>query len=147
MYAFLVSFHSGWRWIMLLFLLIALINNLLKWRKGAAHTASDQKWNLYTMSAAHLQLIVGFVLYFMSTKVQFAAATMKDTVLRFYTVEHILTMLIAVILITIGYSRAKRAAADSDRFRLGFWFFLGGLIFLVAGIPWPFREALGAGWF
>jgi hypothetical protein len=147
MYTFLVSFHSGWRWILLLFVLIALVNSFLKWRKGASWTVTDQKWNLYAMSAAHLQLLVGFALYFMSPRVQFGAATMKDTVLRFYTVEHILTMLIAVVLITLGYIRSKRAGADLDRFRLGFWFFLIGLIVMLAGIPWPFREALGGKWF
>lgn len=147
MYTFLVSFHSGWRWILLAFVLIALVNSLLKWRKGSSWTATDQKWNLYAMSASHLQLLVGFALYFMSSKVQFAGSSMKDAVLRFYTVEHILMMLIAVGLITVGYAKAKRAALDTDRFRLGFWFFLAALVITVAGIPWPFREALGGKWF
>lgn len=147
MYTFLVSFHSGWRWILLAFVLVALVNSLLKWRKGSTWTVSDQKWNLYAMSAAHLQLLVGFALYFMSPRVQFAGASMKDTVLRFYTVEHILMMLIGVALLTIGYAKAKRAGRDQDRFRLGFWFFLIALVVMLAGIPWPFREALGGKWF
>ncbi len=127
-------------------LVIALLNNLIKWRQGATHTAADQKWNLYAMSAAHLQTIVGLLLYFMSTKVQFSGESMADPILRFFTAEHILTMVVAVILITIGYSRGKRGDTDTARFRLAFWYYLGGLIFILLGIPWPWQE-YGAGWF
>lgn len=146
MHDFLIHFHSGWRWVFLIMLVIALLNNLIKWRQGATHTESDQKWNLYAMSAAHLQLIVGFVLYFISTKVQFSGESMADPILRFFLVEHVLTMIVAVALITIGYSRGKRGANDTARFRLAFWYYLGGLIFILAGIPWPWQE-YGAGWF
>ncbi len=146
MYSFLVHFHSGWRWIFLVLLLIALINNFVKWKRAATNGPADQKWNLYAMSAAHLQLIVGFILYFMSPSVQFSASTMKDALLRFYTVEHVLTMVVAVILITIGYSRGKRAGNDMAKFRLAFWYFLGAFIFIIAGIPWPWRD-LGGNWF
>lgn len=132
---------------LLLLLLIALVNNLMKWRRGAVYSAADQKWNLYAMSAAHLQLVVGLLLYFMSPRVQFTAGFMKDTFLRFYAVEHLVTMLLAILLITLGYARGKRAADDVSRFRVAFWFFFGGLILLLAGIPWPWREALGGNWF
>lgn len=146
MYPFLVHFHSGWRWILLILLLIALVNNFTKWRRAATNGPEDQKWNLYAMSAAHLQLIVGFLLYFMSPNVKFHSSTMKDALLRFYTVEHVLTMVIAIILITVGYSKGKRAANDMAKFRLAFWYFLVALIIMLAGIPWPWRE-LGGNWY
>lgn len=146
MHSFLIHFHSGWRWIVLFLLVLALFNNLVKWRQSATQTPADQKWNLYAMSAVHLQLIVGLVLYMMSTKVQFTAEAMADPILRFFTAEHITTMLVATLLITIGYSRGKRAANDTARFRLAFWYFLAGLIFILAGIPWPW-QVLGSGWF
>lgn len=143
---FLIHFHSGWRWILLLFLVFALINSWTKWRGNKSFTAQDLKMNLYAMSAAHLQLIVGLVLYFMSSKVQFVSGMMKDKVMRFYAVEHITLMLIAVILITIGYAKSKRALTDTNRFKLGFYYFLGALILIFLGIPWPWQE-LGGSWF
>ena len=146
MYNFLVHFHSGWRWIYLVLLVFALINSFLKWRQGAEFQPGDGKINLYAMSAAHLQLIVGLVLYFLSPKVQFSGAAMQDALLRFFTAEHITTMVVAILLITLGYSRAKRATVDTQKFRLAFWFFLGGLIFTLVGIPWPWQE-YGTGWF
>lgn len=147
MYDFLAHFHSGWRWILLALLVGALINSLLKWRRGAAFEPGDLKLNLYAMSAAHLQLLVGFALYFISQKVEFGPDTMKIAYLRFYTVEHLTMMIGSIALVTVGYVKAKRSATDADRFRLAFWYFLAALIVMLAGIPWPFREELGAGWF
>ena len=147
MYDFLAHFHSGWRWVLLALLVGALVNSLLKWRRGAAFEPGDLKLNLYAMSAAHLQLIVGFALYFLSDKVQFFEGFMANKVIRFYAVEHLIMMLAAIALITIGYVKSKRSATDSDRFRLGFRYFLAALLALLAGIPWPFRTELGAGWF
>ena len=91
-----------------------------------------------------IKLLVGLVLFFMSPKVQFGASTMSSSVLRFFTVEHSLLMVIAVILITMGYSRAKRSTKP---FNVAFNLYLIALVLILIGIPWPFREALGAGWF
>lgn len=135
------------RWIVLIMILIAIINAALKMSKGSAYTNSDKKWGLYALISTHIQFLVGIILYFISPWVQFGAETMKNTALRFYTVEHIAMMIIAVALVTIGYSRAKRAADDKKKFKSIFIFFLIGLIVILAAIPWPFREALGAGWY
>jgi uncharacterized membrane protein len=143
---FLIHFHSGWRWILLLFLVFALINSWTKWRGNKSFTAQDLKLNLYLMSAAHLQLIVGLVLYFMSAKVQFMSDMMKDKMMRFYAVEHLTLMLIAIILITIGYAKSKRALNDSSRFKLGFYYFFFALILILLGIPWPWQD-LGGSWY
>ncbi len=147
MYDFLLHFHSGWRWVLLVLLFMALYTNFTGWRSGRARNAGDAKTNLHLMAAAHLQGIVGLWMYFLSPKVQWHASTMKDAALRFFAVEHLLTMLIALVLITIGYVRGKKATVDRSGFRLAFWYFLVAALLLLAGIPWPFREALGAGWF
>jgi hypothetical protein len=67
---------------------------------------------------------------------------MKETVLRFYLVEHISLMIVAIILITVGYSKAKKAAS----WKPVFTYYLIGLILILASIPWPFRIPV-AGWF
>ena len=63
-----------------------------------------------------------------------------------FAVEHMTTMIIAVVLITLGYSRAKRRTSDGGKFKAIFWFYLIGLVIMLAGIPWPFR-GYGNGWF
>ena len=145
MYPGLVHAHSGLRWIVLLLLIVAVINALRK-MSGGTFQGSDRKVALYTLIGTHLQLIIGLVLYLMSPKVQFGADTMKVSLLRFYTVEHISLMLIAIVLITIGYIRMKKAAADPAKFRSLLIFYGIGLLLILISIPWPFRN-LGAGWF
>jgi hypothetical protein len=56
-------------------------------------------------------------------------------------------MLVAIVLITMGYSKSKKAATDAEKFKKIKVFYLIGFILIVASIPWPFRTALGGSWF
>ncbi len=145
MYNGLLHAHSGLRWVVLILLSAAIFNAFSK-KKSGAWTAKDKKITLFAMIFTHVQLVIGLVLYFISPKVSFAEGFMKDTLLRFYAVEHISLMLIAIALITVGYSKAKRAGSDAKKFGAVATFYLIGLILILASIPWPFRN-LGAGWF
>lgn len=145
-YSILQHAHSGLRWLVLLFLILAIVNAARKWNGVPAFSDKDKKLNLFALIFTHVQFILGLILYFISPKVIFTAETMSNRVMRYFAVEHITTMLIAIALITIGYSRAKRHATDLKKFRATFWFYLIGLIVLLMGIPWPFM-GLGTGWF
>jgi len=147
MYDILRHSHSGLRWVVLALLVAAIFKNFLKWQSKAPFADGDRKLNLFAMTAAHIQLLLGIVLYFVSPKVQFSDVTMKDSMVRFFTVEHNLMMVIAIALITIGYSKSKKATDDVRKFKLAFIYFLIGLLLVLAGIPWPFRENLGGAWF
>lgn len=146
LYTILQHAHSGFRWVVLLLLVAAVINALLKWRGGKSYSAGDKRLGLLAMTMTHLQLLVGIVLFFISEKVVFSGESMKIAMNRFFLVEHPTLMLLAVILITIGYSRAKKAGTDSARFQRTFWFFLIGLALILLGIPWP-SMGYGTGWF
>lgn len=138
--------HSGLRWLVLLGLLAAIINAAGKMNGTRSFSATDRKLGLFALIFTHIQFVIGLILYFISPKVVFSGAAMKDSVLRFFLVEHITIMLIAVILITVGYSKAKRADAIGKKFKLTFWFYLVGLVLILLGIPWPFQN-YGTGWF
>lgn len=142
----LVHAHSGFRWIVLILLIAATFKALLKWRSKAPFTDGDRQLNLFTMIAAHLQLLLGLALYFTSDKVLFSAETMKVAISRFYTVEHSVMMILAVVLITIGYSKSKKAQEEEKKFKSAFTYFLLALLLVLVAIPWPFR-GFGAGWF
>lgn len=141
-YNILVSAHSGLRWLLLIALVIAVFQSFSK--RGRFGEIKETKSVLITLILTHLQLVVGLLLYFISSKVQFGGNTMSNSVIRFFTLEHSLMMIIAVVLITVGYSKAKRAPKP---FKIVFNFYLLALILILAAIPWPFRAALGAGWF
>src|SRR5690606_15545150 len=106
-YNILVSAHSGIRWLLLLFLLIAIFQTFS--RRGKFGDIKETKTVLIAFIFTHLQLLLGLILFFMSPKVQFGGSMMSNSLLRFFTIEHSLLMIIAIILITMGYSRAKKA--------------------------------------
>jgi hypothetical protein len=140
---FLLHFHSGWRWIVLVALIVAIVNSFAK--KDKPFASGGKKPALYALIAVHIQFLVGLILFFTSPKVVFSGAAMRDDVLRFFLVEHNTIMLIAIVLITIGYSRSKRLADDVKKFKSIRLFYLIGLILMLVGIPWPWMN-LGAGW-
>lgn len=146
MYPILKHAHSGLRWILLLLLLAAIVNAAMNFSARNGYQEKDRKLGLFALIFTHLQLILGVVLYFISPKVQFVSGMMKDSMVRFYTVEHFTMMIIAIALITIGYSRAKKKTEATAKFKTTFWFYLIGLVVILASIPWPFRD-LGGGWF
>ncbi len=148
MYEGLLHAHSGWRWIVLLLLVLTVIAS------GMKFLSKDSQWNVrlsklfkFNLISAHIMLLMGLILFFISPKVSFDASMMKDAVRRFFTMEHSLMMIIAIVLITIGNSRMKRAADTVKKYKAVFIFNLIALILVLAMVPWPFRESLGASWF
>ncbi len=147
MYTALQSAHSGMRWIVLITLLLALATSVSLWIKKESHTQGSKKLLLYAMISAHIQLLIGIVLYFKSPKVLLSdmGTAMKDAMIRFFTVEHFTMMLIAILLITFAYSKAKRSIGNPKGTRIIAILLILAFVFLMAGIPWPPR--FGAGWF
>ncbi len=146
MYQLLVHTHSGLRWVVLITLLVAIINSFGKTGGSHPFTNKDKRLALMALVFTHLQLVIGIYLYFISPLVVFSAESMSNGVLRFFLVEHIALMLVAVILITIGFSKAKREVNEGKKFRKVLVYYLIGLILILIGIPWPFRIE-NAGWY
>lgn len=146
----ILTVHSVLRYAVLLFLLLAIFNSLTKWMAKKPFLPGDRKLSLFTLIFTHLQAVLGFILYFQSDLVRFdnMKATMGERVLRFFTVEHILLMLIAVVLITVGNSKSKRASTDVAKHKGVAVFFIIALVLILISIPWPFMQVgEGRGWF
>ncbi len=146
LYNILIHTHSGFRWVALILMIIAITEAIRKNRSNWSTGTPGLFFHLPAMIIIHLQLVIGLVLYFISPKVIFAASAMKDSVLRFYLVEHIALMLIAIVLITVGYVKSKKVAGTIRMFKPVIVYYLIGLALILVSIPWPFR-GLGAGWF
>ncbi len=141
-YTILVKAHSGLRWVVLLLLVAAVITAFRKWQGRANYSATDNKIYLFALISVHIQLVLGLVLYFISPKVNFEL--ISDKLYRFYTVEHTVGMLLAIVLITVGRSRSRRMSGDGLKHRTVAIFYGIGLLLILVSIPWPFRN-LGAG--
>lgn len=142
----LTKAHSGWRWIVLLLLVAAIIKMHRGWKGKKSFTTGDKKLALFAMIAFHIQFLFGWILYFLSGKVQFGEGWMKNEVFRFYGMEHVLMMTIAMILITMGYSKSKKKDTDVAKYKVVAVFYTIAFVLILASIPWPFRAALGGSW-
>ncbi len=146
MFSILTHSHSGLRYIVL-FLIIALIVQSIKaFMSKVEYNQGIQKLANITVYVFYLNVIIGFILYYLSSKVQFGPDTMKESLLRFFTMEHPLMILISLILIRIGIYRYKKLKSLKGNKVLMIYTIIG-LITLIAAIPWPMRTALNIGWF
>lgn len=151
MYEILLRSHSGLRWILLILVLGAIFRAFTNMSSGK-FTALDDKLSLFSLITAHVQLLLGLGLYFISPFVKAAmeagmGVAMKDSVMRFWLIEHIFGMVIGITLITVGRIAAKKATEDKAKFKKIAVYFSIALLIILATIPWPFREILGRGWF
>jgi len=104
------------------------------------YKATDKRTALIVLALAHLQLIIGLVLYFISPITTSAmadfGAAMKDASVRLYAVEHISVNIIGIIAITIGYSKAKRMTESKFKFKTTLLFYAIGYALILSRIPW-----------
>ncbi|WP_143307790.1 hypothetical protein [Chitinophaga vietnamensis] len=143
--------HSLLRWAIVLAGIWAVLRALKGVSGKTPFTGADNKAGLFFMIFFDLQFLVGLILFFTSPLVKSGladmGAAMKNTPLRFFIVEHETMALIAFALVHIGKSKVKKAATDAQKHKLALIFYGIALILVLALVPWPFREALGRGWF
>lgn len=134
LYSIFRHLHSGFRYIVFLLILAAIIQSFLGWLGRRPYTEVNRKINLFTLISAHTQLLIGIVLFFLSPYVQFNKDTMKTDITRYYTVEHWVMMLIAIVLITIGYSKSKKIIMPEGKHRTIAIYYLIAFLVVVGGL-------------
>ncbi len=145
MYEILLKSHSGLRYVVFLLIVLAILSAFIGWFGNKPFTGLHKKLNLFTLISAHLQATLGLVLYFVSPWVQLGnmGAAMKDAGLRYWSVEHIAMMLIAVVLITIGYSKSKKQPLNTGKHGTIAIFYSLAVIIIVAAILQSGRGLFG----
>ncbi|HVI43912.1 MAG TPA: hypothetical protein VM802_03565 [Chitinophaga sp.] len=141
MYSLLFPVHSLFRWMVLISLLYAIIRAFRGYYSGAVFSAHDNKVRHWTATIAHIQLILGMIVYIKSPVVRYVTTDTSGHLVNesvFFRYVHIALMMGAIAVITAGSALAKRKAGDREKYLTMLrWFGLGLLIILVA-IPWPF---------
>ena len=102
--------HSALRWVALVLLVLVVVKSVRGSRGNAPFTESQRKLGLFTMIALHLQLVFGLMLYMMRGWIGKLGqeGTMSNSYTRFFAVEHVTLMIVAIVLGTLGYSLSKR---------------------------------------
>mgnify|MGYP000886282513 FL=1 len=141
MYTGFLHLHDTLRWLLLLSLVTTLVKYLIGWFGNQRWKKTDNLMGIVFTSIMDVQLLVGLVLYFFLSPITKLAlndfgVAMKNADLRFYAVEHIAMMLIAVALVHIGRAKSKKATSDLAKFRIATIFYFLALVIIMAAIPW-----------
>mgnify|MGYP001114300298 CR=1 FL=1 len=133
--------HSYWAYFVLIILIIAVFNAIAGLRSKREFQAKDLRISLFTLIASHIQLIIGLIAYYMSDAYSLMkevgmGEVMKNSELRKPLVEHPLLILIAIALITIGFSKHKKKESDAAKFKTIAVYYAIALVLIHAVIPW-----------
>lgn len=133
--------HSYWAYIVLFTLIFAIINALKGFRSKRNFESKDLRISLFAMITTHIQLVIGFISYYLSNYYATMRAVgmgevMKSSELRKPLVEHPIIIIIAVVLITIGFVKHKKKTSDIAKFRTISIYYILGLILILSRIPW-----------
>ena len=136
LYTILQKAHSGWAYLALLMLVVVVANALIGLFSIKEFTAKDRKIALFGLIATHVQLLIGMVLYFVSPVGFSALGEMANKTLRLTALEHPLVNIIAIVLITMGWSKHKKATTSESKFKTFAVFYGIGLLLILSRIPW-----------
>jgi hypothetical protein len=136
MYEFIQKFHSGWAYIALLLLVVAVVNAFIGMFSKKEFTAKDRKIAIFGLIGTHTQLLIGLILYFVSPLGFASLGQMSDKALRLTSLEHPLINIIAITLITIGWTKHKKLTTSESKFKTFSIFYGLGLLLILSRIPW-----------
>lgn len=136
----MVQIHSYWAYIVLAILIFTVVNAIIGLSQKKEFTDKDLRFGLFTLIVSHIQLLIGLGWYFMSPWFKAlksgAGDVMGDKTARLLAVEHPLMMIIAIVLITIGWSKHKKKTEDASKFKTFVIFYGIALVLILSRIPW-----------
>ncbi len=145
MYTGLLHLHSILRWVIIILFVIAIFKSITA--KNGFFTGGHKKISLFLMIACDIILLLGLYQWFAGPwglkNIQNLGMkeVMGNSVYRFFAVEHLAGMLLAIILVHIGRGFTKKAIPDAQKHKKVILFYTIALIIVLASVPWPFREA------
>ncbi len=141
----ILYFHSILRYFVLLFMFLVILQSLTGMLSKRPFKKNDKTGALILMILCDVQLLVGLALYMVNgwAGKMGVAGAMKDSVIRFFGMEHPLMMIISLVLVHIAYAKTKKNISDDKKFRTLFWCIIVSLFLVMAAIPWPGRSGVG----
>ncbi len=136
MYETILSVHSILAYAALGLLVLASINAIFGLTSKKLFTDKDLRLSLFTLIICHIQLLVGLILYFVSPLGFEQLGNMKDAAVRLTSLEHPLINIIALVLITIGWSKHKKEESNNGKFKKIAVFYTLGLLLILSRLPW-----------
>ena len=132
----LQSIHSTLAYAVLAVLVLAIINAFLGLSAKRNFTSKDRSVSLIALIFSHIQLLVGIAVWMVSPLGKAALSQMSNSAIRLTAMEHPLINIIAIVLITIGWSKHKKEESSNGKFKKIAIFFTLGLLLILSRIPW-----------
>ncbi|PKH49760.1 hypothetical protein CXF68_03190 [Tenacibaculum sp. Bg11-29] len=129
------TLHSYWAYIVLVVLIFTVVNAIIGLLQKKEFTHKEFRLGLFTLITTHIQLLIGFLVYFVGG-FQSGLGDMKDSGVRLLALEHPLMMIIAIVLITIGWSKHKKQVKSETKFKTFAIFYGLALVLILSRIPW-----------
>jgi hypothetical protein len=141
MYPFVLTLHSLLRWVVLLAGFAAVLMAIRGWLGQRPWRPLDNRVSLIYSISMDVQVLLGFLLYFVLSPITTEAfadfgAAMADPELRFWLLEHLFWMVVALVLIHVGRVLIRRAPTDLARHKRASVFFSLALLAILLAIPW-----------
>ncbi len=141
MYTTLLHAHNGLRWLVLIAFVAAIAIAFAGWMKKSGWSKKDSISGLILVVLMDLQFLAGITLYVFVSPITKAAFSnfgdaMKNSDLRFYAVEHILLMIIALVLVHVGRIKSKKNTVNWKKHRSAAIYYTIALVIVLAAIPW-----------
>ena len=135
------TLHNLNRWVILVFGLIVIVRGFTGWFGKRRFNAADNRYGMIFTAALGIQFLLGLFLYF--TKGWSAviasdfSAAMQDPTLRFFTVEHVVAMIVAIGVASMARSLSRKASSDKAKHQRAAIGYLLSILIILAAIPWP----------
>lgn len=148
MNTFLLALHSWLRWAVLIAAFWAVIRAAMGVSGKKAYMPADNKSGLFFQIFCDLELLAGIIIYFAEGWANNwtggrMSAMMHNSAQRFFTLEHVVMMIIAIAVVHAGRRVVKKAATDGEKHKKALIYYGVALLLMLLAIPWPFRHALG----
>ena len=134
------NIHSYWAYLALAILIFAVVNAIIGLLQKKQFTDKDLRIGLFALIVSHIQLLIGLGWYFMSpwykALKENGSEIMGDKGARLLAVEHPIMMILAIVLITIGWSKHKKKTESGAKFKTFAIFYGLALVLILSRIPW-----------
>lgn len=142
MYETLTFLHNVSRWLVLCGILVALVAAARGMMRKSVFGAASNSIRHWSATLAHVQLVLGMLLYFRSPAIRFywshTEVRSAHPELGFFSLLHPLCMLVAVTLLSVGSGLAKRRDGDAGKHRTILIWYGAALLIMLLAVPWPF---------
>lgn len=141
MYSTVLALHSLFRWLVLLSLCYAIYRAYKGHLAKSEFSIWDDKVRHWTATIAHVQLMLGMLVYVKSPIIKYYLSDLKHLItdwnLTFFGLVHVILMFSAIVLLTIGSAKAKRKKTAQEKFKTILVTYAIALIIIFIAIPWP----------